>query len=76
MQRLVALAERTDVAVSLAFHDSRVFLAIPRGRNMFEAPVFQPAIAPKTIATLHDDVRELVSLVEELNLNTRIWSKV
>ena len=74
MERLVALNNRLGGNITVSFHRSRVYVAVPTAVNHFEASVWFPLTAgelEREFRTLSD----LVAIVDELNLNVRIWSK-
>ena len=62
--------------LSLSFVNSRLFIAIPLNKKLFEPRLFGDSV------TTLDDIYEfygyiefIIKIVEELNLNTRIWTK-
>jgi hypothetical protein len=74
LRRLLGLAERASGSLRVSFLDERLYLAMPVG-DLFPAAFFASSVDEEA---LHARVRELyavVGLVEELGLNTRIWSK-
>jgi hypothetical protein len=74
LRRLVGLAERASGSLRVSFLDECLYLAMPLG-NLFPAAFFASSVDEEA---LHARVRELysvVGIVEELGLNTRIWSK-
>jgi hypothetical protein len=74
MERIVSIHDRTHRPLFLSFVDNRAFVAVDYGR-----PLFEPSIAQTTsfdaLAEMgeHFGLAELV--VEQLDLNTRIWTK-
>lgn len=75
MQRLVSLRKKMNCKISLAFTGSRVFITIPARQSIFEPRFFRAmnnsAVAFGYFYYLH----LLIGIVEDLNLNTRIWRK-
>lgn len=74
MERILALAERTAHPVFLGFKDHRAYLGVN-----YERALFEPGIAA---TTSREAIREMAAhfalaegIVEELDLNTRIWTK-
>lgn len=74
MERILALAARTAHPVFLGFKGHRAYLGVNYGRALFE-----PGIAATTSL---EAIREMAAhfalaegVVEELDLNTRIWTK-
>lgn len=79
MARIVDFAKETRASIRLSFIQSKVFVAIPTWHNYFEPPsFFAPAYTLARSETLQkylDELNFALAVVEELNLNTRIWSK-
>ncbi len=79
MQRIVEFRKKTNAPIRLSFIASRVFVAIPTYHDYFEPPsLFAPAnklLEPATIAAYFEELEFALAVVEELNLNTRIWAK-
>ena len=61
--------------IFLSFSNTKVFVAIPFIRNLFEPRVFRTLLDFGQIQEYLEDLQLAVGVVEDLNLNTRIWSK-
>ena len=75
MERLVDLARTVGRPLYAAFDRRRVFVAMDNGKGAFEALAFGGEKAwdeVRGFAALFDSAR---AIVEELELNTRIWTK-
>jgi hypothetical protein len=63
--------------VRLSFHHNSVFLTIPQAKDRFEVALFGRPVTPETAA---GDLVEVVTLAEKLvdvlDLETRIWTRV
>ena len=74
MERILTLAARSTKPLHLAFRNSRAFLGVNYGRALFE-----PGIRDSTsAAAIHEMAAQFAlaeGIVEELDLNTRIWTK-
>lgn len=74
MERILALSTRSQKPVHLAFKNHRAFLGVNYGRALFE-----PGIRDTTsAAAIHEMAAQFglaEGIVEELDLNTRIWTK-
>jgi Protein of unknown function (DUF3137) len=74
MERILALSTRSQKPVHLAFKNHRAFLGVNYGRALFE-----PGIRDSTsAAAIHEMAAQFglaEGIVEELDLNTRIWTK-
>ena len=79
IRRIVEFRKKTDSPLRLSFIASRVFVAIPTYHNYFEPPsLFSPAdklLDPSTLAEYFEELKFALAVVDELNLNTRIWTK-
>jgi hypothetical protein len=79
IRRIVEFRNRTKSQVRLSFIASRVFVAISTYHNYFEPPsLFAPAdklLDPSTLAQYFEELKFALAVVDELNLNTRIWTK-
>jgi len=59
----------------LSFVDGNLFLALPLKANLFEPRIFRSVSDPEPLKKYVRYVNLMVSIVEELNLNLRIWAK-
>jgi len=62
--------------VSNVFARGRVHVAISRRKNLFEPRVFRTLLNFSPIKRYFEDLGLAIGIADELNLNTRIWSKV
>ncbi len=77
MSRILDFRRRHDRTVHLAFVNSSVFMAIP-GLSSFLEPggmLGKCLLEPDTLDGLVADLDMVVGVVDDLNLNTRIWTK-
>jgi hypothetical protein len=75
MQRIVEFKRKWNTKVYLSFRDSKVYIAIKLDKNLFETRLFKSIVDYNFI---EENIRFLILLtgiVEDLNLNTRIWTK-
>jgi hypothetical protein len=75
MRRILDFRTRTNYGVHLAFVQSSVVVAISIARDLFEPSLTRSLHDPALLQTYWDDLALAAGLVEELNLNTRIWTK-
>ena len=64
-----------DAAVSLSFVESMVNLAIPYKGNLLEPEAKKSLKNNQQLLRVVEELRSCFQLVEDLNLNTRIWDK-
>jgi hypothetical protein len=74
-ERLLALRGRLGRGLLVGFRDSHVWLAIPNATNWFEGDLKMPASYRSQAKLLMGQLRSCFQIVDELDLNTRIWSK-
>lgn len=78
MQRLVRFRHRFNQPISLSFVSSNLYLAIPTRKNHFEPPPLWVGVGAIAIADLQaylDDLNLAQEIIDDLNLNLRIWNK-
>ena len=75
MQRILQFREKTRSKIGLSFIQSEVFIAVPLSENLFEAPFFSSMIKYQMIDNFNRYLVLFIGIVEDLNLNTRIWTK-
>ncbi|NLW50267.1 MAG: DUF3137 domain-containing protein [Candidatus Brocadiaceae bacterium] len=75
MQRILEFRRRAGCRISLSFVGSRVYVAVPCSRNMFEPRLLRGAPDLKAATEYLRDLQFALGIVEDLDLNTRIWSK-
>jgi len=61
--------------VCLSFVDGQIFVAITYNKDLFEPSFFSSVVNKKKVLSYFDDIKLTVEIVEDLNLNTRIWTK-
>jgi len=75
MRRLLEFRKRTGRDVSISFAESSVFVGVAYARDLFEPRLFSSLLDPSWARSYFDDVTMAVGIVDDLNLNTRIWTK-
>lgn len=74
MERLVDFRYRHQGRVDVSFFGSYICLLLGSGKNYFEAPLHREADG-EHLRQIYDDLAFLFGIIEQLALNTRIWSK-
>lgn len=74
MERLVKLKDSFNADIQLSFYDNAVLIAIPRSLGFFE---FHSGIdhLSSSVDGMLKELIEVLRIVDELDLNTRIWNK-
>jgi hypothetical protein len=75
MRRILDFKQKTGTKIYLSFTGSKVYVAVPINRNMFEPKYFSSISDFSPILDYYRDLEFSVGIVEDLNLNTRIWTK-
>ncbi len=76
MKRIVEFRKKTG-SINLSFIESHVYIAIPvrANLNLFEPKIYSTLINYDRIAGYNRYLMLITGIVEDLNLNTRIWTK-
>ncbi len=75
MERILSFRKRTGHDLYLSFCRQNIYVAISSSRNMFEPEIFHTLLSKKLVEGYVEDMAMAVGVVEELNLNRRIWTK-
>ncbi|MDH4201964.1 MAG: DUF3137 domain-containing protein [Phycisphaerae bacterium] len=75
MQRILDFKNKTARKIYLSFTGSRVYVAVPMTKNMFEPKYFSSVNDFEPIFDYYRDLTFATGIVDDLNLNTRIWTK-
>jgi hypothetical protein len=74
MKRIIDFRKKIGRNISLSFVDNRLYCFIPNFIDLFEPPILT-TLDFEWIKKSLDPIIQYTSLVDELNLNLRIWSK-
>ncbi|MBC8046840.1 MAG: DUF3137 domain-containing protein [Fimbriimonadaceae bacterium] len=75
MERLVEFRKKIDANLQLSFINSSINLAVPMKKNLFEPSLRKTVKRFEDIEEYYRQILFCVNIVDELNLNTRIWTK-
>jgi energy-coupling factor transporter transmembrane protein EcfT len=75
MRRLVEFQARAQKEMRLSFSASKLHVAIPFEKELFEPRIMESLLTISHVQEYYDDLKLVVDIVEELNLNTRIWTQ-
>jgi len=75
MRRLLDFRNKTGKPIAAAFVNSSVFIAVSYTQNLFEPKIFETLLNIAPIEEYFADLNAALGIVEDLNLNIRIWSK-
>jgi prepilin signal peptidase PulO-like enzyme (type II secretory pathway) len=74
MERLLKFKSKHREKIEVSFVHSRMYVALSSGRNYFEPKLFE-SIANTQAEMIYYDLIFFFGMVEDFDLNTRIWSK-
>lgn len=75
MQRLTSFKQKHKPPMYISFVNSLLYVAIAYKRDLFEPRYLSKIADYQKIKQYFEDIHLAVSIVEELNLNNRIWTK-
>ena len=75
MERMLKLDSNFKKGITISFRNSTILVAIPDSKNRFEADVWSSLSDMSILKSDFAVLQSLLEIVDELNLNTRIWSK-
>ena len=75
MEAIVKISKQYKRKMYLSFVGSRVYCAISFNKELFEPTIWHSAVRYRQIRFMYDLFMVNKVIIEELNLNTRIWTK-
>ena len=75
MKRIVDFKKKSGRQIYLSFVGSRIYVAMAYSKNLFEPRVFKTLLDIRPAQEYFNDLELALGVVDDLNLNTRIWSK-
>ncbi len=75
MKRILDFKMKTNKNIFIGFVNSCIYIAIPYNNQLFEPKLYGTLLDEEATTSYFLDMNLAISIVEELNLNTRIWSK-
>lgn len=75
MARISGFRVRSGHPLRLGFVDSQLYVAIEIGRDLFEPRLFRSVADADLYREIWNDLDLVIGIVDELNLNSRIWTK-
>ena len=75
MRRIVDFRTRTRKEMRLSFSASKLHVAIPFEKELFEPKIMESLLNIAHIQAYYDDLKLAIDIVDDLNLNTRIWTQ-
>lgn len=75
MEKMLAYKKEANKNVYFSFVNSSVYVAVSYNKALFEPKIFGTLLDFTAIKEYYKDLELATGIVDELNLNTRIWSK-
>ncbi|BBO84188.1 hypothetical protein DSCO28_47540 [Desulfosarcina ovata subsp. sediminis] len=75
MRRMVDFQNRAQKEMRLSFSASKLYVAIPFEKELFEPKIRESLLNIAHIQEYYDELKLVADIVDELNLNTRIWTQ-
>ena len=75
MEKINELNQRSSHCISLSFIRSSVYIAFPLSHNYFEPPLFKSLSREDLLDNDLNILRFMFGIVDDLDLNIRIWTK-
>jgi organic radical activating enzyme len=74
MQRLTEFRKKRKHPVSISFVNNSIFVAITEHENLFEPRIFRTNLNKEVIKEYYSMLDLVIGIVDDLNLNNRIWT--
>ncbi len=75
MEAIVNIHKAYGLTMYFSFKDENVFCAIPFSRNLFEPNIKKSGVNYRDVEEMYVLFSLIETIVKEMNLNTRIWTK-
>jgi hypothetical protein len=75
MAKLVRFRKKARRNIYVSFVESRIYIAVEYAEDLFEPLLFKTMLSFAPIREYFEILQLMIGVVEELNLNRRIWSK-
>jgi hypothetical protein len=75
MERLLDMAKRINFKVAISFRNNQVYIAVFNNMDLFEPSVFGSLLKEEDYRIIINMMKLMTGIIEDLNLNTRIWTK-
>lgn len=75
MERLLEMTKRINFKVAISFRNNQVYIAVFNNMDLFEPSVFGSLLKEEDYQIIINMMKLMTGIIEDLNLNTRIWTK-
>ncbi|MCU0849320.1 MAG: DUF3137 domain-containing protein [Spirochaetes bacterium] len=74
MKRICDYREKTGKYIGISFVENRVHVAIAYPYGLFEVDIDESILDFRIVREFYEDMQHATGIVDDLNLNTRIWN--
>ena len=75
MEAMVKIRKKYKTNISFSFIGNYVYIALSIKEDLFEPRIFKSGISFNDVEQMDDQFRLINIIINEMNLNTRVWSK-
>lgn len=75
MEQIMAFKNKTNAKIQFSFVGNNIYMAMPMKENLFEPSLRKTVMNFEDIKSYYSQLQFCVSIVDALNLNTRVWTK-
>jgi len=75
MEAMVNIYKKYDRRVYFSFIGSRVYVAMSFNKDLFEPRILKSGVRFEDMEQMNEQFRLIQTIIQEMNLNTRIWTK-
>jgi Protein of unknown function (DUF3137) len=75
MEALVNIVKKYNRLIFCSFIGSRVYFAMPFKQDLFEPRIFKSGVRFDDMIQMNEQFSIIKTIIHEMNLNTRIWTK-
>jgi len=75
MERITNLKRKIDKPMMLSFHKNKFYMGIQQPHGFLSLNKSKSLLKPDIFEILYEDISVAIGIVEDLNLNRRIWCK-
>ncbi len=75
MERLLDMTRRINFKVAISFRNNQVYIAVFNNMDLFEPSVFGSLLKEEDYRIIINMMKLMTGIIEDLNLNTRIWTR-
>jgi len=75
LKRIVEVKNKLNKIISLSFVNSKMFLAISSDKDIFNPKMGRSVFDSNMVHEFYNNILSCVQIVDDMNLNTRIWTK-